>query len=47
MEKMAFADILITVLVLLMIFFIVYTKIKEQDLKDTLDEIKTLIKANG
>ena len=40
---MTFIDILTVVVVLFSLFIIIYSKIKDKDLKDTLEEIKELI----
>ena len=40
---MSFNDTIVTFLVLFGIFIIIYTKIKHQDLKDTMEEIKDMI----
>ena len=40
---MAFTDTIITLLVLFMIFYIIYTKLKNQGLDDTASEIKNII----
>ena len=45
-EEVAFSDFLIAVLVLLIIFLIIYTKIKDQNLQETLTEIKNAITKN-
>jgi len=41
---MAFTDTIITILILLLIAFIIYTKMKEQNLKDTLDELREIVR---
>lgn len=40
---MGFVDIMITILVLVGLFVIVYSKIRDQNLKDTFDEIKEVV----
>jgi hypothetical protein len=40
---MSFQDTLITISVLLIIFLIAYTRIKNQNLNDTLNEIKEIL----
>jgi len=39
-----FGDTTIVLFILFMLFFIIYTKVKNQELKDTLDEIKAMVK---
>jgi len=40
---MGFTDAMVTIAVLLGIFIIIYSKVKNQELKDTLDELKDII----
>ncbi len=40
---MTLADGLLSGTIILLLFYIIYTKMKDQTLKDTLDEIKDLI----
>jgi len=44
---MTLVDTLLTASILLALVYIIYTRIKKQDLKDTFEEIKDLIGRKG
>jgi hypothetical protein len=44
---MTAADMAVTILVIFVLFFIIYTRFKNQNLRDTYEEIKDLIITPG